>query len=133
MLSVVAFLGFTVILSCAMTKDQGPRLKPVWNDRRISLSSKIRLMRSLVTSVFLFACESLTLTTELQSRIRATKMRCYRKILRISYKDHIANEVCAKIQQASVPHVDLLTIGKRRKLQWYGHVSRSPALAKPIL
>ena len=37
------------------------RLKPVWNDRGISLSSKIRLMRSLVTSIFLFACES-TLT-----------------------------------------------------------------------
>ena len=29
------------------------RLKPVWNDRSISLSSKIRLMRSLVTSIFL--------------------------------------------------------------------------------
>ena len=28
------------------------RLKPVWNDRSISLSSKIRLMRSLVTSIF---------------------------------------------------------------------------------
>ena len=30
------------------------------------------------------------------------------------------------------PHEDL-TIGKRRKLQWYGHVSRSSGLAKPIL
>ena len=29
------------------------RLKPVWNDRSSSLSSKIRLMRSLVTSIFL--------------------------------------------------------------------------------
>ena len=34
------------------------RLKPVWNDRCISLSSKIQLMRSLVTSIFLYACES---------------------------------------------------------------------------
>ena len=34
------------------------RLKPVWNDRSISLSSKIRLMRSLVTSIVLYACES---------------------------------------------------------------------------
>ena len=29
------------------------RLEPVWNDRSISLSPKIRLMRSLVTSIFL--------------------------------------------------------------------------------
>ena len=61
-------------------------------------------------------------------------MRCYRKILRISYKDHVTNEeVLSKIQQAIGPHEDLLIIVKRRKLQWYGHVSRSLGLAKTIL
>ena len=34
------------------------RLKLVWNDRSISLSSKIRLMRSLVASIFLYASVS---------------------------------------------------------------------------
>ena len=49
-------------------------------------------------------------------------------------KDHVTNgEVPAKIQQAIGPHEDLLTIVKRRKLQWYGHVSRSSGLAKTIL
>ena len=58
----------------------------------------------------------------------------YCKILRTSYKDHVTNEeVRAKIQQAIGPHEDLLTIVKRRKLQWYGHVSRSSGLAKTIL
>ena len=38
------------------------------------------------------------------------KMRCYCKILRISYKDHVTNEeVWAKIQQAGRPHEDFLT------------------------
>ena len=61
-------------------------------------------------------------------------MRCYRKILCISNKDHVTNEeVCAKVQQAIGLHEDLLTIAKRRKLQWYGHVSRSSGLAKTIL
>ena len=65
------------------------RLKPVLNDRGISLSSKIRLMRLNVTSIFLYACESWILATELQRRIRSIEMRCYRKILYISYKDHV--------------------------------------------
>ena len=61
------------------------------------------------------------------------EMRCYRKILRISYKGHVTKEeVCTKIQQAIGPHEDL-TIVKRRKLQWYGHVSRSFGLVIPIL
>ena len=67
-------------------------------------------------------------------RIRAMEMRCYRKILHISYNDHVTNEeVCAKIQQAIGPHEDLLTIVRRRNLQWYGHVSRSSDMAQIIL
>ena len=61
----------------------------------------------------------------LQRGIQVMEMRCYHRILRISYKDHVTNEeVRAKIQQAIGPHEDL-TMVKRRKLQWYGHVSRS--------
>ena len=62
--------------------------------------------------------------------------RYYPKILRISYKDHnfVTNEeVRAKIHQAIGPHKDLLTIVKKCKLQWYGHVSRSSGQAKTIL
>ena len=70
----------------------------------------------------------------LQRRIQAMEMRCYRKILRISYKDHVTiEEVCAKIQRAFRPHEDLLTIVKRCKLQWYGHVFCSSGLSKTIL
>ena len=106
----------------------------VWNDRSISVSSSVRLMRSLVTCIFMYACESWTLTAELQRRIQVMEMKCYRKILRISYKDHVTSEeVHAKIQQAIGPHGDLRIIVKRRKLQWYGHVSRTSGLAKTIL
>ena len=80
----------------------------------ISLSSKIRVMRFLFTSIFLYACESWTLAAELQRRIQAMEMRCYRRILRISYEDHVTNEeVCAKIQQAIGSYEDLLPMVKR--------------------
>ena len=48
--------------------------------------------------------------------------------------DDVTNEeVCAKIQQTTGPHKDLLTIVKRYRLQWYGHVSHSSGLTKTIL
>ena len=123
-----------ILSRIAQTTAALTKLKPVWIDKSISLSSKIRLMRSLVTSIFLYDCESRTLTAELQRSIHAMEMRCYHKILPISHKDHVTNEeVRAKIPQAIGPHGDLLTIVKRRKLQWYGHVSRSSGLAKIIL
>ena len=51
-------------------------------------------------------------------------------------QDHVTNEeVLAKTQQAIGPHAheDLLTIVKKRKLQWHGHDSRSSGLAQTIL
>ena len=57
------------------------------------------------------------------------EMRCYCKILRISYKDHVTNE---EVQQAIGPHKDL-TIIKRCKLQRYGPVSHSSGLAKILV
>ena len=75
-------------------------------------------MYSLVKYIFLYACESWVLTAELQRSIQAMEIRCYRKILHISYKDHVTNEeVCAKIQQAIGPNEDLLTTVKRRNLR----------------
>ena len=64
-----------ILSRIAQTTAALTRLKPVWNDRTISLSSKIRLMHSLVTSIFLFACESWILTAELQKRIPAMEMQ----------------------------------------------------------
>ena len=91
-------------------------------------------MCSLVTSIFLNAPESLTLTAQLQRRMKAMEMRCYRKILHISYEDHVTNEeVHAKIQQAIRQHNDFLTTIKRHKLKWYEHLSHSSGLAKTIL
>ena len=61
-------------------------------------------------------------------------MLYFRKILRILYEDDVTNEeVREKIQQAIRPREDRLTIVKRCKLQWYGHVSRSSGLAKTVL
>ena len=51
----------------------------------------------------------------------------------ISYRDHITEEVKARTGNAIGPYENLLTSVKRRKLKWYGHVTRSSVLAKTIL
>ena len=58
------------------------------------------------------------------------EIRCYRKILCISYKDHITTDkVRAKIQQAIRPLEDLMIVWS----WWNGHVSHSSGLTKSIL
>ena len=110
------------------------KLQTIWRDNNINLSSKIRLMRSLVTSIFLYACESWTLNKDLEKRISAFEMRCFRRLLGISYKDKISNvEVKNKILQAIGPYEELLTTVRKRILRWFGHVTRGGGLANTIM
>ena len=69
-----------------------------------------------------------------EQQIRSREMIVAVFLIGFSYKNHVTKEeVRTKIQQAIGPHEDLLTIVKRRKLQWYDHVSRSSGLAETIL
>ena len=97
------------------------KLKPIWRDNNISFGSTVKLMRSLVISIFLYVCESWALTAELEKITQAFEMRCYRRLLNISYKDHVTNEeVRRKIQAAIGEYDELLTLVKERKLRWFG-------------
>ena len=118
----------------AQTTAALSRLKITWRDKNISLASKVKLLRTLVLSTFLYACESWILTAETERRILALEMRCYRRLPNISYKDHVTNEeVRNRIQNATGVHDDLLTMVKKRKLRWYGHISRSSGMSNTIL
>ena len=70
----------------------------------------------------------------IQRRIEAHELRCYRKILNISYKNHITNEeVRSRISTTIGAHDNLLRIVKKRMMTWYGQVTRSTGRAKAIL
>ena len=123
-----------VLSRIAQTTAAMTKLKVIWNDKNITTSSKIRLMCSLAMSTFLYACESWTTTADIERRIHALEMKSFRKLFGISYRDHITNEeVKARIGNAIGPYADLLTAVKRRKLKWYGRVTRSSGLAKTVL
>ena len=110
------------------------KMKLILRDNNISLGSKVKLMRSLVISTFLYACESWTLTAELDRITQAFEMRCYRRLLNISYKTHVTNEeVRRKIQAATGEYDEVLALVKKRKFRWFGHVSMSSGLTKTIL
>ena len=50
-------------------------LKIIRRDKNISPASKVKLMRTLILSIFLYAFESWTLTAEIERRVQALEMR----------------------------------------------------------
>ena len=112
-------------INAAVTK-----LKVIWNDKNIAISSKIRLIIFLAMSIFFCVCKTWTIKVDIERRIQALEMRCFCKLLGISYRYHITNEeVKARFGNALGPFDDLLTSVKRHKLKWCEHVKRSSGLA----
>ena len=62
------------------------------------------------------------MSAELEKRTQAFEMRCYRRLLNILYKDHIAIG----------EYDELLTLVKTLELKCFDHVSRSSGLTKMV-
>ena len=65
-----------LIVALCLREASNARFTSVRSHVRQLRSLPMRLMRSPVTSIFLYACESWTFTAELQKRIQAMEMRC---------------------------------------------------------
>ena len=70
----------------------------------------------------------------LEKRDQAFETKCLRKLLCISCLEHKTNEwTRSKINFLVGPQEPLLVTVKRRKLAWFGHVTRHDSLFKTIL
>ncbi len=80
-----------ILSRIAKAQSSLSKLKIIWRDKNISISCKIRLLRTLAISVFLYACESWTLDAYLQQKIYSCEMRAFRQLLGIDNRDHVTN------------------------------------------
>ena len=64
------------------------RLNRIWQCNILSFVNKFKLYKSLVTSIFLYGCETWTLLVDSEKRIQAFKTKCLRTLLRISLLEH---------------------------------------------
>ena len=91
------------------------------------------LYKSLVNSILLHGCETWILLADSEKRMQAFENKCMRKLLRISYLDRKTNNwVRSTINFLVGQQEPLLATAKRRKLSWFGHVTRHDSLSKTI-
>ena len=82
----------------------------------------------------MYGCDAWTLLADSEKRIQAFENKCYRRILRVSYTEHRTNKhVKEEIEARAGPQEPLLSSVRRRKLLWFGHVTRHDGVSKVIL
>ena len=75
-----------IIARIAQATSALAKINPIWKDKNIRMDTKVRLLRSLVMSIFLYTCESWTLSAEMERRIKAVEMRFYRSNIEVIEK-----------------------------------------------
>ena len=114
-----------------IAKSTFEQMNKLLTNRKLSYKLKLRLVKCFIWSTFTYACETWTLTAEMERRIDALEMWMYRRMTRTSWKDKKTNvEVLEKV---GLKNKEMLNIIKRRKLTYYGHISRHDSMQKDIL
>ena len=93
----------------------------IWNKRAIGQRLKVRLYNALILPIAIYASETWTLKAEDERRLEVFEMRCLRRILGVSLRERRTNE---SIRKALGMPNSITEVIKRKRLKWFGHISR---------
>jgi len=96
---------------------------------KLNRNLKKRMVKTLVWSVVLYGSETWTLRKEDIRRIEAFEMWIWRRMERVSWKEHKTNE---EILQKVGEERSLLKTIRERQRKWIGHIMRGDSLLRDI-
>ena len=89
--------------------------------RDITLSTKDRLVKTMVFPVVMYGCESWTINKAECKRTDAFELWCWRRLLRVPWTARRSNQ---SILKEIGPRYSLEGLMLKRKLQYFGHLMR---------
>ena len=96
-------------------------LDSIFKSSNITLPTKVHLVRAIVSPVVMYGCESWTVKKAEHRRIDAFELRCWRRLLRVSWTARRSNQ---SILKEISPGISLEGLMLTLKLQYFGHLMR---------
>ena len=105
-------------------------LDSIWKSRDITLPTKVRLVKAMVFTVVMYECESWTIKTAEQQIIDAFELRCWRRLLTMTWTVKKSNQ---SILKEISPEYSLEGLMLKLNLQYFGHlVQRTDPFEKTL-
>ena len=106
-------------------------LDSIFKSRGITLPTKVRLVKAMVSPVVMYGCESWTVKKAERRRIDAFELWCWRRLLRVSWTARRPNQ---SIPKEISPGISLEGMMLKLKLQYFGHLmQRVDSLEKTLM
>ena len=97
------------------------QLYKIWKGKEITIKTKVMVYQVLVMPALLYGAECWTMRKEDERRLLTMEMSCLRRMLGVTRLDRINNEEIRK--RVNLPET-VVEVIRRRRLTWFGHVSR---------
>ena len=98
------------------------KLHKIWNTRKVSMDTKLRLFNAVVISTATYAADTWKSTAKSFRQLDTFQQKCLRKILGVKWQDRITNEEILRRTNST----RLSNIIKSRRVQLLGHIIRMP-------
>ena len=95
------------------------KLDSLLKSRDITLPTNVRLVRAMVFPVAMYGCESWTVKKAEHQRTDAFELRCWRRLLRVSWTARRSNQ---SILKEINPGISLEGMMLKLKFQYFGHL-----------
>ncbi|XP_076056663.1 uncharacterized protein LOC143034461 [Oratosquilla oratoria] len=95
------------------------QIKRAWAYSKLTEHAKAQIYVACVVSTPFYGSKVRTLRSRQKRKLSAFYMHCLRRILNISWKDHIPNSTV--LERARVSFI--ITFLKQRRMRWLGHVT----------
>lgn len=119
-----------IISRIAQAKNAFYKKKNLFTAKNISLDVRKQMLKTYVWSVALYGSESWTMGVRERKRLLAFETWCYRRIMKISWKEMITNE---EVYRRVGERRCFLKYLKRRRNHLVGHILRHNGLLKLII
>ena len=108
-----------------IAKEAFNKVKNLVTNTSISVGLRKRFIKAYVWSTFLYGCEAWNISKEMERRIEALEMWLYRRMLKISWVDHVSNE---QVLQRAGAEREIMASLRQRQLRFLGHTMREQQL-----
>ena len=113
-----------------MARSTIENMTTIWKSQAICRSLKLRIARATAFAVATYGCESWAYSKKVTKKIEAFDMWTYRRLLRLSWRQHNTN---AWILEQLRTKPMLVKQMRKRKMKHFGHIIRHNSLEKTII
>ena len=108
-----------------IAKSAFEKMRKLVTNRHIRIETRMRAIKAYIWSTLLYGCESWTIGKDMEKRLEAFEVWCWRRMMRVSWTERRTNE---SIFEEIGKERELLRTIRRRQMRFLGHVMRREQL-----